>query len=101
MEIIFLVFGIISLLLLSDGYSLKKGRSKGILTRMLTTSKATEKVSLIGQFMMAAGILSLIWTIISYVLYDLLVLGVFLLVYFGIIAVVGLLLFAAYKKRFG
>lgn len=100
MEIVFLIFGIISVLLLSDGFSLKKGRSKGVLTRILTTSQAKEKVGLIGHFMMAAGILSLMWTIIGYTLYDLLAVGMFILIYFGILAIVGLLLFVTYKKRF-
>lgn len=100
MEITFLVFGIISLLLLIDGYSLKKGRSKNVFVRNLKITKVKEKTAFVGHHMIIAGVLSFIWILIGYALYDLLVMEMFLFIYFGILAIVGVISFAQYKKHF-
>lgn len=100
MDILFLVFAIISILIVLDGFTLKQEDSRSLVMRLLKTKQAKEKIALISNFMIGTGVLALIWTVIGYALYDLLIIELFLFAYFGIVFISGMVLILLLNKRF-
>lgn len=100
MKAVFLVMAIIGLLLIWDGVTLKKPQSKSLVLRFFNGAQAEAKLALIRRFMIGTGVAALIWTAIGYALHDLLMIEVFILVYFGIFLISGILLLLVLKRRF-
>ena len=100
MEILFFVFAIISFVLFMDGMLLKTERFKGLMVKSIKKEDAEERVELISNFMVITGIVALVWTIIGYLLYDLLLMEFFILIFVVLIVIAGLSLFFTFKTRF-
>lgn len=100
MDILYFVFAIISFILFMDGMLLKTDRFKNLLARTFNKENAKERVEFVSSFMVTTGIIALAWTVIGYLLYDVLLMEIFILVYFILIVIAGISLFFTMKTRF-
>lgn len=100
MELLFLVFGIISILLIIDGQAIRKQERIRPLMRQFHVGKDERKTRLTAGAMQAAGALTLAWTIIGFFLYDLLVLPIFIIIYMLLLVLVLTVTIIIWNKRF-
>lgn len=100
MEIIYLLFGIISVLLIIDGHALKKQERIRPLLKQISLGENKQKTDHIGQYMQVGGVIALIWTVAGYFLYDLLILPVFIVIYLLIVFVVAGIAIVSWRKKF-
>lgn len=83
-----------------DGMLLKTDRFKKLLARTFNKEDAKERVKFISSCMITTGIIALAWTVIGYLLYDVLLIEIFIFVYFILIVIAGISLFFGLKARF-
>ncbi|WP_277630538.1 hypothetical protein [Atopococcus tabaci] len=100
MDFLFLVFGIISIILIIDGQAVRKQDRIRPLMRQFHVGKDERKTRLAAGAMQAAGALTLVWTLIGFFLYDLLVLPIFIIIYMLILMLVLIATMIIWNKRF-
>jgi len=99
-EIVFLLFAVISVLLIVDGSALQRQKRIQPLLKQFKLGKDERKTRLIAQFMQIAGAITLIWTVIAFFLYDLLIIPIFIIIYILLLVLIGGMLTVIWRKKF-
>lgn len=100
MDILFLVFALISFILFMDGMLLKTDRFKSLLIKSFKREDAKDRVDFISNLMITTSIITLGWIGIGYLMGNTLPIELFIVGYFILLAVAGISLVVTFKTRF-
>ena len=99
MEILYLVFALVSIVIITDGMLLKTGQLQKLMVQLIKKKNTDGIVSLLSSFLVYTGVIALMWTAVGYIWSEELPLEVFILIYVAVILISGILLFAVLKRR--
>lgn len=99
-DALYFAFSLVSIVLLTDGMLLKKEKLQKLTAQVIKKNNTEKTISLVSNFLVTTGVITLIWTAIGYILSNQLLLEIFILVYVAIILISGMFLFAIIKKRY-
>jgi len=97
----FTLFGLFSILLIIAGGTVKNQLHPTPLKKPIMVGKNKEMSRMIGNFFIIAGVVTALWTITGYLLYDLLSMGIFIIIYLllmAIIVIIGLIVIWRYYR---
>lgn len=100
MEILYLVFALVSIVFITDGMLFKKEQFQKLMVPVIKKRDAEGIISLVSSFLVTTGVITLMWTAVAYILSEQLLLEVFILIYVVLVIISGVYLFMSLKKRY-
>lgn len=100
MEILYLVFALVSIVFITDGMLLKTEQFQKLMAQVIKKRNVEGMIPLVSSFLVTTGVITLVWTAVAYILSEQLLVEVFILVYVVLVIISGVYLFMSLKKRY-